>query len=441
MKVIHSSSAAQTVTFLPDEILDLIVSYVRLGSSPNAVQRYLWTCCLISRDWYAAAIKHLYAQPILYSRNFDLFARTLSPPLSSRSRRIGLENFVTCLDMGGLAYESKKSTTSRLISRTKASLMEFVAPAVSFSTTALAPLSKCSRLQYLDLSRDAYDFDMTQLMRSIKHLDELNKLSLPKNILLWHSTQTFEKNIRVIASEKTDFWPSNLTHLQFNEFHMEPSGEDWKALLLSLPLTLEFLSFRNVMAYDTFDAIGEAQVTVPQVTTLSVGVGVCDDTYSFDQLTQSFPNLRKVILPGMTVWILRNFMFMSNDQTWSLTASSPVERHQAPQKLEVLILEQSPDFPATNVITIPELMLFVDTCPKLLHIEVPEAYLGLRTSDGKQDEDDLDELNSRLRSRAEGIRNSTGTDVDIEDVGVFLTDNLNPSGVGMKRSLRYRENR
>jgi hypothetical protein len=116
---------------LPIEILDLVVQRI-IQDHEFEAQQSLWACCLVSKDWYSTSVSELYARPNLTPRNFDLFARTICPPLKARKSRTGLENFIKLLDMRQIAYESSNSTTARLINRTRASLEGFVSPAVSF---------------------------------------------------------------------------------------------------------------------------------------------------------------------------------------------------------------------------------------------------------------------------------------------------------------------
>jgi len=458
MKIFDFRPSAQNVTYLPDEVLDLIITFVRQNRSSTVAQKDLWACCLVSRDWYSSAIKHLYQAPVLSSRNFAEFARTLSPSIASRSRRIGLEDFVQHLDMGMLAYESKRSTTSRLISRTKNSLRTFIGPSVSFSTTSLAPLSKCTCLQQLDLSRDEYDFDLSQLMRSIKSIASLTWLNLSKNCLTSH----YENNYDRIAQQKAEFWPPSLTFLQFNESHMHTTAGLWNILLTSLPPGLNNLSFRNCATYDPFDTIARVEASVPQVTTLSIAVHRSDDTYYLNHLTKPFPNVTKVTIPAMTSWLLKNFLFMSNDTSWSVTAGT-TNMPMPPQNLEVLVLEESADWPSASHIRMADLKQFVEQCPKLLRIDVPGAYLNLEDDDNDMD---MDDLNAMLVRRAEKIRQGVCLDggaamgdvdellvkraeemqnekcsrrsIAMGEVGIFATEQAQNSGVGLKRSFRYR---
>jgi F-box-like len=119
---------------LPSEVLQYIFFFLQRGTDS---QRNLWACCLVSRQWYSAALPSLYESPCLQSWNFENFISIICPPVSVRGRRTSIEreiaHYVKHLDMSRLAYESSNSTTARLLSRVKSNLETFIAPAKSFS--------------------------------------------------------------------------------------------------------------------------------------------------------------------------------------------------------------------------------------------------------------------------------------------------------------------
>jgi F-box-like len=119
---------------LPNEILQHIIFFVQNGTDS---QHDLWACCLVSRQWFSAALPSLYESPHLQSRNFGKFLSTFCPPYSVRRSRTSnkreLGRHVKHLDMSALAYESSNSMTACLLNRVKSSLETFVAPAKSFS--------------------------------------------------------------------------------------------------------------------------------------------------------------------------------------------------------------------------------------------------------------------------------------------------------------------
>lgn len=129
MKIGLDAGPPWSESHLPVEIIGNIVQHIAHSARSTPI---LWSCCLVSRDWYRAAVPYLYRYPRLVNKNFDLFTRTLCPPISAHVRKVGLEGFVQRLDMGSLAYESSNSLTARLIGRVAQSLKYFVAPPVSF---------------------------------------------------------------------------------------------------------------------------------------------------------------------------------------------------------------------------------------------------------------------------------------------------------------------
>jgi hypothetical protein len=130
MKVGNDSVLYRREIPLPVELVSHILSFL---SSDPAYQTTFWSCCLVSRLWYSAAVSKLYEKPILWGRNFDAFASIVCPPVSSHVRHVGFETYVNHLDMGSLTYESSNGRTARLLRRVGPSLNIFVAPPVSFS--------------------------------------------------------------------------------------------------------------------------------------------------------------------------------------------------------------------------------------------------------------------------------------------------------------------
>lgn len=129
MKIISPINQEAHV-YLPSEILELIFFFVRDGKRS---QRSLWSCCLVCRQWYSAAVPALYESPVLWGWNFASFASTVSPSAHARVRRVELAQYVKHLNMSAVAYESSNSMTARLLRRVKGKLETFVAPAKSFS--------------------------------------------------------------------------------------------------------------------------------------------------------------------------------------------------------------------------------------------------------------------------------------------------------------------
>lgn len=423
MKIIEYYATAQNVTHLPPEVLEIIVQHVQLRRSPRAAQKDLWSCCLVARDWYSVTLKYLYEAPVILPKNFQEFARTLSPALSSRIRQIGLEKLVKHLDMGMIAYESQKSTTSRLLSRTKTSLRSFVAPAVSFSTTSLAPLSKCLQLRQLDLSRDQYDFSLSRLLGSIRDLPHLEWLSLPKDCPFFNDQ---------LVGINQNTWPPSLTFLQFNTNKTDILSSSNFNLPTRLPPKLQALTFNNCSSYGFFEWFDNSPDS--QITKLCVRVNRCDGDFNFKTITNPFPHLVRVSVPAMTQWGFGAWVYAANGNSWSLT-SAPDQRN-VPENLEWLILEESPDFPFSDHIRMSDLEQFVENCPRLLRIEVPIAYLNV---DDFSDHGTND-MNRKLSHRFKEADRGTKSGLSIDEIGIFMTEPKENAGVGLKRSLRYDAN-
>jgi len=124
-----SSASVNTAIHLPSELLIQIISYIPL--SPSG-QKTLHSCCLLSHEWYAAAIFKLYERPYIDGRNFEKFAATVCPPLGSHVRRIELATYVKHLDLSCLIHHSSKSLNARLLGRVKNSIETFRGPVTSF---------------------------------------------------------------------------------------------------------------------------------------------------------------------------------------------------------------------------------------------------------------------------------------------------------------------
>jgi hypothetical protein len=134
MKIISDRPGASPV-FLPTEIVIHIVSLVAtVMKDVDIRQKTLYSCCLVSRQWYSAAIPFLYESPQLEKGNsFEKFTAVVCPPLRAVKGKTNLGSFVRRLDMGLLVHHSSNSLTGRLLGRVKENLEEFTAPAASFS--------------------------------------------------------------------------------------------------------------------------------------------------------------------------------------------------------------------------------------------------------------------------------------------------------------------
>lgn len=179
MEVDEAEPPQKEAIHLPAELILEILSYLPL--TRPSTQHTLFNVCLVSNEWYQVAIARLYYQPYITGRNFDFFVRTLCPSVNAHVRKSDLAGLVHVLDLSRLVHHSTKSTTARLLGRTKPKLMWFKAPATSFGLNCFAALSKCRELRILDLSLVNDAISMHSLAQSLKSLPELQRLSLPRS--------------------------------------------------------------------------------------------------------------------------------------------------------------------------------------------------------------------------------------------------------------------
>lgn len=185
--------------YLPDEIILEIVEY--LSRFPDA-RHTLAACCLLSRQWHAAAVPSLYARPWLVGKNFDSFVRAICPSINLHVRKSPLSELVKTLDMSQLIHSSSKSTTARMLGRTKGNLEEFIAPQSGFTIHSFPPLGKCQHLQCLDLSLVSESPPLMELFKTLARLENLKNLRLPRSA-------GFSNSNNVAAMT----WPPNLEYL------------------------------------------------------------------------------------------------------------------------------------------------------------------------------------------------------------------------------------
>ncbi|KAI7647708.1 hypothetical protein KC318_g18432, partial [Hortaea werneckii] len=164
--------------YLPDEIILEILSYV---AASKQAQKTLASCCLLSRQWYDAAVPILYAYPYLYGGNFDQFVRAVCPSINLHVRKSPLSELVKSLNMSGLVHQGSRSLTARLLGRTKNQLEEFIAPQASFAENCFPALSKSHRLRTLDLSLVSESPALPLLFKTVAHLTNLRTFRLPRS--------------------------------------------------------------------------------------------------------------------------------------------------------------------------------------------------------------------------------------------------------------------
>ncbi|PGG95324.1 hypothetical protein AJ80_09979 [Polytolypa hystricis UAMH7299] len=230
MKIINPSRdfASRRMVYLPSELIAHILDYV---SQSTTRQPDLYSCCLVSQQWYSTSVSFLYEKPIITAGNFDKFADTVCPPSSTAySRRSardrGVDNlgqYVHVLDLTPLVHHSTNSRTTRLIGRMRKNLEVFVAPQSSFSTLNLSAISKCLKLTHLDLYYTISAIDFPSIKRSLRNLHHLTTLRLPRTCEITDPANHIP-------------WPSSLTHIRLNR-RFTPAALDtliWPPFIESL---------------------------------------------------------------------------------------------------------------------------------------------------------------------------------------------------------------
>ncbi|KIX93726.1 uncharacterized protein Z520_10632 [Fonsecaea multimorphosa CBS 102226] len=383
---------------LPLEIVRLITDHVASGHG-DAAQTSLWACCLVSKTWYAASVAQLYNYPLLSSRNFDLFVRTICPTQRSRRSRVGLENMIKNLDMSRLAYDSSNSLTARLIFRTKLSLERFTSPAVTFSIASLAPLSKCVNLRQLDLSTDYYSISVIDLLSAIAELKHLTSLSLPKGFHILQDIHSVQ-NLR---------WPENLARLRASDVMCFRSVE-WDLLIESWPQTLKTVTFPDCPHFTGADVFlhCEKQAEHVQRLKLTESRGLGEDSYNLFDILHVFPALQELIVPA--------------DVARRTLNESPVETEEPATRdspLEILRITPTchPKWyldsqGRVNARTDFQSFSRLAVLPRLRRLEMPDS---LTTYDGEGDQQTLfEELSRRIEDRADRDQRASA--------GIFLVD-------------------
>ncbi|KAF2856559.1 hypothetical protein T440DRAFT_437347 [Plenodomus tracheiphilus IPT5] len=165
--------------YLPDEILLEIISHIESWKIRER-QASLARFCAVNRQWYDVAIRQLYQSPYLSGRAYELFVRTICPSVLAHIKPTSLSSLVQTLDLSTIVHQGTKSTTARLLNRTKASLTTFIAPQASFAINCWASLSKCTHLRVLDLSLVSEQINFQSLNQTIRQLHDLRHLCLPR---------------------------------------------------------------------------------------------------------------------------------------------------------------------------------------------------------------------------------------------------------------------
>lgn len=263
---------------LPDEIVLQIINYIlahddrlqarRATTSQPQTQTTLGRLCLVDRQWYRVTVPHLYSTPWLYGHSFEQFVHTICPTFDDPVRRSDLAGHVKELDLRLLVYQGSKSTTARLIGRTKKSLEVFRAPRSTFGINCLAALSKCTKLRILDLRDISGRLQYDDFTRTLSHLQQLEALDTPRLLLPTGSGE--EK-----GANKDFPWPASLSSLRMSKLHDASNGFMWlmfsrpQCFPCSLPRTLTKLVIQDAIVNEE-DIITALERHVPELKDLTL---------------------------------------------------------------------------------------------------------------------------------------------------------------------------
>lgn len=238
---------------LPQEILSQILAFIPRRKETQCI---FWACTLVCRSWYSASIAILYERPWLHGGNFNEFVATVCPSKNAHIRQSALAVFVRRLDMGELVHNASKSLTARLLGRLKGNIEQFVAPQASFAINSFAPLSKCTKLRYLNLSLISASISNKLLFQTLKHLQELETLYFPRS-----SNHDEER------SKESYAWPPHLQAL-----HLAGGIDDHflHTHLISAPSSLSRLSIQHCSQIHAPSLLSTLQVLGPQLRHLTI---------------------------------------------------------------------------------------------------------------------------------------------------------------------------
>ena len=376
--------------YLPDEIIVEILGYV---IRDEHAQKTLASCCKLSHQWYDAAVPLLYRNPYLYGKNFDPFQRSICPSINLHVRKSPLSELVRTLDMGHLVHQGSKSLTARMFGRTKNSLEVFVAPQASFGSNCFPALSRCHRLQSLDLSLVSECPPLPELFKTVAHLESLQTFRLPRSagFGVHHKPGEF-------------VWPSNLKNLSLSggiDAHFQRGVVAFPQTLRSLtiehcPLAkslavthllraavrplkkLESLTIRNMPQLGSH-ALDDVLFLLPQIQRLSVSVDYITPAL-FDESHYLHTKEAMILLP--------------EDDDFTM----PVDGFQH-TKLRVLELTYSGKSGVEDKISPIDIMIAIDegTVPRLRQVRVAKALLWQSSNTASEAEALADVLHERSK--------------------------------------------
>jgi hypothetical protein len=243
----------------------------------------------------------LYEQPVV-SSGFHRFCRTICDSISSPQNRPDFAGYVRILDLSNISLDAKKgeyrSTTARLLSVVRHSLVAFIAPIslCSFGTESLVALSKCSNLTRLDLSVISLQLDYRHICITIEALTNLKVLALPQNVE-W---------VPLLGPQVPFNWPPGLEELlTFDEPQTLLAYEVLHREVPNLPPSLTSLTIACAFILD--EMLDILEILGPQLRSLTL-LDFDENRWEFDATTPSLgeilhlhPNLEALCISSTFV--------------------------------------------------------------------------------------------------------------------------------------------
>ncbi|CAK3781250.1 F-box domain [Lecanosticta acicola] len=391
--------------YLPDEIIIQILEYV---SRFRESQTTLAASCLLSRQWYAASVSFLYANPYLYGKNFEPFYNTICPSKNAHIRHSWLAGLVKVLDMRALVHQARPRDTARLLGRTKDNLEAFVAPVASFGLACFASLAKAHQLRILDLTLVSESPALLQLLEKVSRLPHLTTLKLPRS----SGFGTEVDPTKVV-------WPPNLEHLSLS------GGIDAHFLhgAVAFPSTLRSLTIEHcpkAKGFALMHLLRTAVRPLPNLEQLKLA--------NLPRLSGSALDNVLLILPGLTRLSISvdyitpavfDFDVGSHEEVMEAFQITPEDipptyRHHLGMdkkcELEVLELTNSGNPGVEDKVSPIDVLIAIDegTLPNLRQVRVANSLLWHSSATASDSEALADALQEAATKRKEGGGLETG---------------------------------
>ncbi|KAI9716227.1 MAG: hypothetical protein M1812_005452 [Candelaria pacifica] len=383
--------------FLPTEIILHILSYLPKNRSSQSI---LNSCCLISRQWYSAAVPQLYAYPRISGNNFTKFVATVCPSVNAHVRKSELAELVRILDMGNLVHDGSKSLTARLLGRMKGGLEDFVAPQASFAVNCFPALAKCSKLRHLDLSLISESVTLVDFFHAMKSLSRLSSLRFPRSA-----------NLERGFNDNSYTWPPNLEKL----YIAGGISNDFLANIRNIPSSLFSLTIEHCPRIFLGQIRFFLSQVGPQLRYLKVGRNISrsgDSSHqqNLDGLLGICPNLLSL---SIAVDYCDNNEFLDYDHA-----------SQAPHPLEYLEAEMS-----HGASILPDIFTASAVCERILMGQLP-CLRRFRFSDMLIWYDDKPEADDVLATLADLLDDAESNDEQREPTdGLAWYSPSSPGGI------------